>query len=258
LDHLEDEGLTEFEIGMAMLRSLGKAKHLVTAVQQPDLIKAYRQYCEAYQMEFHHVVASVDQPSVIGHHPTNVALGLEVAKILQLTPNGFEQQITTEPESAIRRNVRLGDRIIGFCDIGGANDPESGAEALARLGFSESELVVPIIINRWDRPLRAVSFLAAVDGNFPMILISGPLSGYGKRLIHKSDPHTIVASLTPELAEDFPKLIDYLELHNPQLMDRDICLVSLENTHDRAAEILREFFQQNGSETTIGDWGVRP
>lgn len=256
LDHLEDEGFTEFEIGKSIIDSVGHAKHLVAAVDQPDLQTYLRDHCQKLDMQLHLVTAIPEQPIVVGQHPTNVALGLEVAKILGLSIEGFETFVSVEPEAALRHEVQLPDRKVSFCDIGGANDPQSAADALHRLQFARQEQVVPIIINRWDRPLRAVSFLAAVDQSFPAVLISGALPQYGQSLIHRNAPGAVVVPLEKRVAGNLHHLVELLELANPDLVGRDICLVAMQNTHDPAAEALRHQFIVNGTAHQVGEWGV--
>lgn len=256
LDHLEDEGLSEFEIGVSMLESLGKADHLVTGVDQPELQSYYREYCDRVGMELHLVSATSEQPLVVGQHPTNVALGIEVARVLGLPTDGFENFVTIEPEAAMRHELVLADRRVSFCDIGGANDPQSAADALERLQLSATEQVVPIIINRWDRPLRAVSFLAAIDGNFPAVLIAGTLPEYGQNLIHRNSPGAAVVPLAKSTAASIYRVLELLEMANPQLIGKDVCFVAMQNTHDPAAEALREQFIELGAVRKIGDWGV--
>ena len=258
LDHLEDEGLTEYEIGVSIVDAVGFAKHLVAAVDQPDLQAYLEDHCAKLDMKLHLVCAQPDQPVVIGQHPTNVALGLEVAKILALPTAGFEPFVSVEPEAAVRHEVQLPDRRVSFCDIGGANDPQSAADALHRLQLPPEEKVVPIIINRWDRPLRAVSFLAAVDGNFPAVLISGTLPQYGQALIHRYSPNAVVIPLEKSVAQNLYHLIELLELSNPELLGQDICLVAMQNTHDPAAEAIRAEFTARGTVHRIGEWGVLP
>lgn len=258
LDHLEDEGLSEYEIGVSTIEALGKAEHLVTAVDQPDLQRYYREYCERVGMRLHLVTARSGQPVVAGQHPTNVALGLRIAEILKMETDGFESSVSIEPEAAIRREVQLPDRKLSFCDIGGANDPQSAADALHRLQLPADEQVVPIIINRWDRPLRAVSFLAAVDGNFPAVLISGTLPDYGQALIHRYSPNAVVVPLKKSVARNLHHLVDLLEMANPELAGKDLCLVAMQNTHDPAAEAIRSEFIARGTAHPIGEWGVLP
>lgn len=258
LDHLEDEGLTEFEIGVSIINSVGFAKHLVAAVEQPDLQEYLRIHCEKLGITLHLVAAEPNQPVVTGQHPTNVALGLEVAKVLGLPAAGFESLVSIEPEAAVRHEVQLPDRKLSFCDIGGANDPESAADALQRLQLSADEQVVPIIINRWDRPLRAVSFLAAVDGNFPAVLISGSLPQFGQYLIHRYSPNAVVIPLKKSVAQNLHHLVELLEMANPELAGKDVCLVAMQNTHDSAADAIRAEFIARGSVRQIGEWGVLP
>lgn len=256
LDHLEDEGLSEYEIGTSILESLGEADHLVTGVDQPDLQRYYADYCKRHGIQLHLVTANPNQPVVIGQHPTNVALGLKVAEILNLPTSGFASSISVEPEAAVRHELMVGTRRISFCDIGGANDPESAADALRRLQLPETESIVPVIINRWDRPLRAVSFLAAIQGGFPAIMLSGSIPIWGEQLIRRQVPSAVVCHLSKGLAKSPARLLEYLDIANPQLAGRNIVLVAMENTHDPAADRLRNLFHERGSQHQCGDWTV--
>lgn len=256
LDHLEDEGLTEIEIGMNIFDAIDDCDYVVAGVDQPELEIAYRQWCDAKGVQFILAKPQQDTPHVIGHHPTNVEVARQVLKILELSDEqacAGMLAASTEPHVASLYSVRTASGVaVGLADIGAANDPQSAAEALAQWPL-EDAVVVPILANRWDRPLRAVVFSAAVLGRFPMVGISGSLFQWVKHLkagqlsdSRREYQHTKVFRLTRRLAEDPDRLANMLtELLGAPDTKRFVVVIA-ENTHDPHTDMLRETFIRLG------------
>lgn len=257
LDHLEDEGLTEIEIGMNIFDAIDDCDYLVTGVDQSELQTAYRHWCEAKGAEFILATPRPDTPRVIGHHPTNIEVAREVLKILGLSD---EEACTglltasTEPNALSFYSIET-DSGTSVClvDVGAANDPQSAAEALSQWPLGEA-VVVPILANRWDRPLRSVVFSGAVLGRYPVVGISGSLFEWTKRLAFEDLPpaqrdyrHTKLFRLTHGLAANPDRLVRLLTLLLGTPAGGRFVLVLLENTHDTETDRLRTIFAERGS-----------
>lgn len=267
LDHLEEEGLTEQEIARNIVKSLSGCKHLVVGTEQPEVLEVIKELCAEKEIAVVQAQPSPDQPKVQGHHPTNVAVALEVAKIL-----GFPDEAATAALSAATLEPRTltmlvvereGGQQIGLIDLGGANDPQSSFEAINALGLTD-ESVIPILINRWERPLRSLVFMSAVLGRFPRVGVAGPLSLWTK-FFHRRFPehsehsHTesAVVTITGWMARNPEMLARKLFDQEDSTSAERITLLLLENTHERVADLLRKTFETKGKEILLTDWLAR-
>ena len=256
LDHLEDEGLTELEIGMNIFTAIDDCDYLVTGVDQPELQTAYQQWCDAKGITFVLAQPGPDTPRVLGHHPTNVEVARQVLKILGLAD---EQACTgmlkasTEPNATRLLSIPNEDGIaLGLADIGAANDPQSAAEAL-KMWPLDGGVVIPIMANRWDRPLRSVVFSGALLGRYPVVGVSGTLFSWIRNL--KQDKlsrdrrdflHTELFKLTRRQATD-PKRLESTLVGLLGTPDTGrFVLMIMENTHDPNTNALRQTFASRG------------
>jgi poly-gamma-glutamate synthase PgsB/CapB len=254
LDHLEDEGLTEFEIGMNILNAISRCDYLVTGVEQPELIKAYANWASSAGTKFIHCRPDSGTPPVPGHHPVNVSIAKAVLKILEVdeeTSNESLKKAGLEPRAldVFRRN--LAGKEVLMIDIGGANDPASAYEALANLRL-DGEKIVPVLVNRWERPLRSVLFSSAVIGRFPVALVTGPLYRWLRR------PQTQKFLQNSGSVDHKTKLIDVnyqdcfrperimKKLDNPEplLEGPRLVFVFMENIHGTKVDLLRAQFEK--------------
>ena len=108
LDHLEEEGNDELQIGMSILSAARDCDTVVSAVSQPELQAAFREFASEHDLDLRFVSATDETPKVPGHHPTNVALALEVATLLGLTP---EAALAGMHEVSIEPRAQTFDRI---------------------------------------------------------------------------------------------------------------------------------------------------
>lgn len=264
LDHLEEEGLTEFEIGKNILDSISGCDHVVTAIDQPDLLTYYREYCALQGITFTHVQATTDTPVVPGHHPTNVELALAVANLLGVDRDAAIrsfQDVSIEPRALSLQSITLDDGFeLGLVDIGGANDPQSAYEALESWNLGDT-VTVPIVVNRWERPLRSVVFMSAVVGRFPLIGISGTLYQWAKR-VHGSDldrdrrPHEVgtLFRLSRSMAKDPARIVDIVRAEPAFTAPHHAIVLLMENTHEPTTDLLRETFATKGREVVFSEW----
>ncbi len=253
LDHLEDEGLDEFQIGMNILNAIETCDVLVTGVNQPDLIAAYRDWCEQRNVKFVSCVPSESTPLVPGHHPVNVAVAQAVCELAgaseELAVQGL-QKAGLEPRALELYKLELDGTETLMIDIGGANDPTSAFEALQSWKI-QNKKVVPVLVNRWERPLRSVIFSASLAGIYPIALVSGPLYHWLNK------PQTLEylrSAAGPKVWETnfvqlsyldclFPeRIIKKLRVLEPELVDGRLILILVENTHGSKVDILRSRF----------------
>lgn len=261
LDHLEEEGLSEFEIGKNIIDSIDGCEAIVTGIDQPTLLEYLQKYCTEHGIDLEVVHADKKTPECVGHHPTNVAVALAVAERLgvdrALALQGIAN-VSLEPRALEFRRLTLADGFqLDLIDLGGANDPQSAWEAIQRTGFDHSP-IVPILVNRWERPLRSVSFYASFRGSTPYILVAGTLTRWlGTR-------HTRAAYRKGSRRRDSQYLgLSLLWAKDPEVLagqlrsrikapHNRIVLVLLENTHEYAADVLRDTFATRGETLTIG------
>ena len=259
LDHLEEEGLNEFEIGKNIFDAVAHAEVLVTAVDQPDILDYYRQECEARGIELIIVAVSADTPRITGHHPTNVAIALRVAEYMGISRDdaiGRLQMTTFEPRALdFQRIERPGGKAISLVDLGSANDPESAWEAFNAITLA-SQVVVPLMVNRWERPLRAISFFATLRQHFPLVGVVGTL-GRWMNTRHRDDhyrhssPHerTDFFSVTRRMVADPEALAVEVESRLGREVDH-LIFVLVENNHEPSVDRLRERFDTLGETLT--------
>lgn len=260
LDHLEEEGLTEFEIGKSIFDSITRAEVIVSAVEQPDLIEYYRDQCAKRGIEFIHVNPATNHHRVTGHHPTNLALALRVAEYLGVdTEAALEglQSATLEPRALRYQSItRHNGSLVSLVDIGSANDPQSAWEALDRLEF-DSHVIVPVMVNRWERPLRAISFFASLRQHFSLVGVVGTLATWlNNRHTQSAYRHSVDHEQT-----DFFRVTRRMA-RRPEALAQDIerrlgrsvehlVIVLVENNHEATTDLLRKRFDHLGEPLTL-------
>lgn len=255
LDHLEDEGLTEFEIGMNILNAIDRCQYLVTGIEQPELLRAYREWCEARGTVFIHCVPDANTPFIPGHHPVNIAISQAVVGLAGVNRGLVDASLKKaglEPRALDLFELDLAKVETLLVDIGSANDPESAYEAL-QVWKLDQEAVVPVLVNRWERPLRSVVFSAALVGRYPVALVTGPLfhwlrrrnaqkllgnGNHGVRFSTKFVQVTYLDCFFPD------RLIKKIEKAEPNLVKDRLVLLLVENAHGTKVDILRSRFEK--------------
>lgn len=180
LDHLEDEGDTLAGITRGIVQGLKYVEVLITGEQSEESLSVMRAWAAKNKVKLLHATPSDTTPAIPGHHPTNVETALFVANHLEIQLSDAIDamvQATTEPDAEIGWEVILHDSVLRFSDLGGANDPQSSAEALVRAyPVSKDSTVIPILVNRWDRPLRTIAFSYSLrpGPDTPSVGIIGP------------------------------------------------------------------------------------
>ena len=262
LDHLEEEGLTEFEIGRSVFdAAVDSCRVLATAVDQIDLLEYYRLVCHQKDITLIEVRANDNTPQFPGHHPTNVALALAVAEYLGVarkTALAGMDAVSFEPRAKDFHVLTTGDCEMVLIDLGSANDPESAWEALSGV-HTNADVLVPILVNRWERPLRAISFFASVRLHFPVVGVAGTLAGWmNSRHLHRDyrrsarHERTEFFEVTTQMARHPDKLCQAIRSHL-ETDHRRLVLVTLENVHDRTLEILHRTFDTHGERHLLSE-----
>lgn len=260
LDHLEEEGLSELEIGKSMLQSVGYCDVLVTSIEQPEILEYYREDCANRGIELIEVEPDPSRIDVEGHHPANVALALRVADYLGVNRAEAEanlQSASFEPHALESYFVDRGEgRSISLVDLGSANDPESAWEAFAELELG-ARLVVPVMVNRWERPLRSISFFSSIRQHFSVVGVTGGLSRWmEKRHDHHTYRDSVVHNrvdffpITARLARDPEQLATQIEVRLGRRVD-SIVVVLIENVHEARVDRLRDTFHAKGEMLTF-------
>ena len=256
LDHLEEEGLSEFEIAMTVLNAASAAKIIFTGVSQPEIVAAYREFAQEHNLDIRFVLSDPGLPEIPGHHPTNIALALAVAEEMGVSR---EAGIEAMRQSSLEPNARTFERIeradgseLLLIDLGAANDPESAREAFTHLGLNRGH-IAPVIVNRWERPLRSLTFISAAYGRFGTVGVAGTLHTWANRWVKRENrrlnnhgAHTRFVKLgfltarKPEAIWAWTQRFRRLE----HRASRSIVL--FENIHDRSADRLRKTFASTG------------
>jgi hypothetical protein len=174
------------------------------------------------------------------------------------------QEASVEPRALTMLALELstgGD--LGLIDLGGANDPQSSFEAIAALGLGD-EVVIPILVNRWERPLRSLVFVAGVLGRFERVGVAGPLGRWAKTFSEGMSDYTAgpraetkVIRVTTSMAAQPELLVKRFGVDVAALPGSRLTLLLVENTHGRAADRLRATFAKRGREIQVADWMVR-
>jgi poly-gamma-glutamate synthase PgsB/CapB len=254
LDHLEDEGTTELEIAKNIIHAAGKTQHLFSGIQQPEIRDFFRKFCVENGVQLHEVEVQANSASILGHHPLNVALALGVCEHYgvsrEVALDGMKNS-SLEPEAAKLWSISETNRTIRLVDLGAANDPQSSAMMLSRMGLGDQGAVIPVLVNRWERPLRAVSFFGLLRGENSIVGATGAFRSFSHYWAKKSGKPLIW--ITQSLAKQPLEIYDRVTKANGER----VTLVLVQNVHSPAADQLRSAFHKFGETETIGDWGAR-
>lgn len=251
LDHLEDEGDTIAGITRNILSSIRQVEVLVTGEEDTEALKVIDHWAHQHRVTVIKVRAQATTPDIPGHHPTNIETACAVADHFGIRRDFAIQGMkfaSTEPDAETAWGFTRGDSVIRYSDLGAANDPQSAAEAVSRATpIAVDATIVPIIVNRWDRPLRALAFAYALraNPNIPAVGIIGPAvpqirlalrrQGFKSSQIKRIG---FTSSFTQGRA--IRKLLSLMEGHP------STWFVMLENIHAWPADRLRSAVQKNG------------
>lgn len=258
LDHLEEEGNDEVEIARTILTASQSANTVVTGVTQPEVIAAFQEIADERELRLIFVTPTDRTPLVAGHHPANVALALEVAKLLGVSEESAVagmRNVSVEPRARTFNRIQRSDGSeLLLIDLSAANDPQSAREARAALGLKR-EHIAPIIVNRWERPLRALTFISAVYGRFGTVGVAGTLTHWANRWVVREDrrreghgAHTRFVSLPRRATRSADALWEWTNHFSSMRNRASRAVVLFENVHDKNADALRWLFERESTE----------
>lgn len=262
LDHLEEQGFSELEIARNTIEAIDGCETIISGVDQPEIQEMFRQYCRDHDIEFVHVTPDETTPACPGHHPVNVAIALEVAQrrgVKRSVAIDRLQSVSVEPGSTEFYRYRLDDGFqMDVVDISGANDPQSAWDAIGRHS-SHSAAVVPILVNRWERPLRSMAFFGSFRGRYDAIGIIGTVSRWMATRHHRPDyqvgrqhQKTDYFAVTMSMAKQPERLAEVLRDRVDGLDGRVVVLL-VENTHHPVADQLRHTLENKAEVLSLSE-----
>ena len=138
-------------------------------------------------------------------------------------------------------------------DLSAANDPESAREALASLGIKRGR-IAPVLVNRWERPLRSLTFIAAMYGRFGTVGVAGTLRIWANRWVDRENrrlgdhgAHTKFISLPRRVAGNTEALWAWTRNFRKLRKRASRPIVLFENVHDGSADVLRAHFDREAT-----------
>jgi poly-gamma-glutamate synthase PgsB/CapB len=178
LDHLEDEGHDLEQITTNIVSPLVGFTTLITGDTDVRVLRVLRNLSKQHGFRLVEARVHDSQPVVFEQHPVNIAIALAVATQVGISHEKARDAIlgvTHEPNAGIGWWMHHHGKRTFVADLGSANDVQSAAEAIegVRAYVGRDVPIIPIIANRWDRPLRGRSFVAAAaltPGELPIIL----------------------------------------------------------------------------------------
>jgi hypothetical protein len=243
LDHTEEEGADELEIAENILLAIARSKDIFTAVDQPEIIHRYRELANEHGFNVHFVTPSTDQPKIPGQHQTNIAIAIAIAKHLGLNWAGALDKSSLEPEANVFHRYSNNGQQVDLFDISSANDPESAGEAFQRLPVGEDRIVIPVVVNRWERPQRGVIFSSVFEDYEPFVLRVGTQKRGNRRFGIRTQ------NFTPLGLSHLTSMDSFLKFINSELAlqtGANIALVLFANVHEPAADRIRHLFRTHG------------
>ncbi len=245
LDHLEDEGHSLDEITRNIISPLTGFEVVITGDTDLRVLQTLRKL--AREKNFRLVEARVheSQPVIPEHHPVNVAVALAIATQAGIAAEHARAALlgaTHEPNAGIGWWLDHDDKRTFVCDLGKANDVQSAAEAIrgVREYLGDDVPLVPVIANRWDRPLRGRSFVAALTStpdNEPVVL-SGDAYAQSRRVLARHGverPRITRLPISATLSKkSLTRLFARWHGEHPE-----IAVLLLENDHSTAVRLLR-------------------
>lgn len=201
LDHLEDEGDTLTTITKNTLSSLNHVTTLITGETNEESLKVMRWWAKRNHVTLITISSETQVPELPGHHPTNIRTALAVAELVDISHEDALvalAQATTEPDSEAGWEIIDQGKIFRLSNVGGANDPQSAAEAILRAQpIAADTTLIPILVNRWDRPLRSVAFGYSMRANAhtPRVGVVGSAMPQTKKILREQgfDSHQILS-----------------------------------------------------------------
>ena len=253
VDHLEDEGSDPTEIAASLAEAVTPRSLVVTGETTPGALGAIELATTAAGAKLQIVHPddietglSFRMPFV---HPQNAAITLAITRALGVEDDDSVHgmaEVSREPgEQEVWRRA-VGDLEGTYVDLGAINDPDSLLAALRTFPWPPEDVVrIGLVVGRWDRPLRSLSFLGCLRPRFfdGLVLGGGPDRRVRRDLIdHGWDPGRIAtaAHLARSQTVWNRRIQDLTQRIRPAA--ERVLIVSIENEHDGIADRGREFF----------------
>ena len=243
LDHTEEEGADELEIAENILLAISRSKDIFTAVEQPAIIHRYRELADEHGFNVHFVTPSTDQPEIPGQHPTNIAIAIAIAKHLGLAWEGALGKSSLEPEANVFHRYSNNGQKIELFDISGANDPESASQAFRNLPIADDRVVIPVVVNRWERPQRGVIFSSVFEDYEPFVLRVGTQKRGNRKFGIRTQGFI---SLGVNHTISMESLLRFVNSKLHLAASPNIALVLFANVHEPTADRIRHLFRTHG------------
>ena len=243
LDHTEEEGADELEIAENILLAISRSKDIFTAVEQPAIIHRYRELADEHGFNVHFVTPSTDQPEIPGQHPTNIAIAIAIAKHLGLAWEGALGKSSLEPEANVFHRYSNNGQKIELFDISGANDPESASQAFRNLPIADDRVVIPVVVNRWERPQRGVIFSSVFEDYEPFVLRVGTQKRGNRKFGIRTQGFI---SLGVNHTVSMESLLRFVNSKLHLAASPNIALVLFANVHEPTADRIRHLFRTHG------------
>jgi poly-gamma-glutamate synthase PgsB/CapB len=253
IDHLEDEGSDTTEIAASLAHGITKHSLVVTGETAPGPRGAIEHAAVGASADLQVVnpdeVAdglSFRMPYV---HPQNATINLSITRALGIDDDdavhGMAEASHEPGEQEVWRR-QLGDLQATYVDLGAINDPDSLLAALRVFPWPPEDVVrIGLVVGRWDRPLRSLTFLGCLRPRFfdGLVLGGGPDRRVRRDLIEHGWEHRRIATaahLAGSQAVWNRRILRLTRRIRPDA--RRVLVVSLENEHDGIADRGREFF----------------
>lgn len=253
LDHLEEQGKTREEIADSLFSAVStQTKSVVTADPYPSNVAVYvklsKQRGVDVQITSGEGLTEVIKNELSIQHPANIALTLQVSDAMnldsKLSVEGMKKA-TREPYDRELRRLPLDSKHVTFYDLGSINDTDSlpsNVEIVLR-EKTENKVLIALLVNRWDRPLRALEFTenllpSVLDG---VILVGEPFIPCRNILLQNGFTRFQILRLNSldRFNNQWQRyILDFSSALKPDF--EEAVIVLLENIHDPLADVIRE------------------
>lgn len=251
-DHPEYLGETLPEIAASLSRTIPRNGILITAETEPEQLAVLRQ--KAQEKNARIIVAdrqTISAQEVYGFShfaiEDNVAIGYEVAKLLNLPPSialKAMQQAVADPGAFSVEFIDFQDRNIAWANLFAVNDRESFVDLCHKLfkQYGDYEKFV-ILNNRHDRPMRVELFAnLAADLEFDRIITFGDYESVVNKTLEKINSKVTNLGNSSSYKDVPAKVL--LEKIVAIARTSNILLIGTVNIHTIQAERILHFFQE--------------
>jgi poly-gamma-glutamate synthase PgsB/CapB len=255
-DHLEEEGKTHAEIAHSLVNAIApETQYVITADHLAGNRAIFEVAATLQDAKFVFADSALTADSINNANPNlhkdNVAVCAKIGEIFSMpTMDVVEGLKKTSVEKSDREIVEFkkADYTYRFYDFGSINDTESLNFAWQSFDSKHEPgaFTLAILVNRWDRPLRAISFASNVSPiRFDAVGLIGELDiQIARELLNQGwDQSRILrfANFARFSDQWLEELHQFILQHANSHKLIEICL--LENIHNPLADRIRERLQ---------------